>query len=313
MIKKMLLLILLCFSTVGYAQDAVNRPLTVVLDWFINPDHAPLIVAEQQGFFKQVGLVVKLIQPADPSDGSKWVAAKKADIAITYQPQLLVQVDQGLPLVRFGSLVDSPLDCLVALKSSSIEQIKDLKGKKIGYSAGGTDSVMLQAMLGVHGLTLAQVKLINVRYDLVQALLSGSIHAFTGGMRNVEPIQLARLGHPAQVFLPEENGFPAYDELIFVTHRDAVQDLRLKSFLMAVQQGIDYLIAHPQKSWDMAIKQYPALNNPLNKASWVASVRYFSKHPAALEKNKYEVFAQFMQKQGFIKAKPDLNSYAVAL
>ena len=232
MIKKILLLLLVMFVSAGYADNSANQSLTVVLDWFINPDHAPLLVAEQQGFFQRAGLKVKLIQPADPMDGPKWVAVKKADVAVTYQPQLLMQIDQGLPLVRFGSLVDSPLDCLVTLKSSHIQHIEDLKGQSIGYSSGGIDSAMLQVMLQNHGLSLNQVTFINVRYDLVQALLSGHIGAFTGAMRNVEPIQLAQLGHPPQVFYPEENAFPAYEELIFVANQSRSHDPRLAKFFM---------------------------------------------------------------------------------
>lgn len=313
MIKKIIGLVLYLFSSLVYAQVSAGQPLTVVLDWFINPDHAPLLVAEQQGFFQQQGLNVKLIQPSDPMDGPKLVAAKKADVTITYQPQLLMQVDQGLPLVRFGSLVDSPLDCLVTLKSSPIQSIEDLKNKTIGYSSGGIDSVMLKTMLSGHHLNLSDVNFINVRYDLVQALLSGNIAAFTGGMRNVEPIQLEQSGHPARVFFPEDNGFPAYDELIFVTHRDLAQDQRLAKFLMALQKGIDYLTAHPQESWDAVIKLHPALNNPMNKASWFASIQYFSKNPFGLDKNKYEAFAQFMRRQEVIKKVPELSAYTVQL
>lgn len=311
MIKKIVFFILMMLAVVTYARAPADQPLTVVLDWFINPDHAPLLVADQQGFFKQQGLAVKLMQPADPMDGPKLVAAKQADVAVTYQPQLLMQIDQGLPLVRFGSLVDAPLDCLVTLQSLGIQQIADLKGRTIGYSSGGIDSAMLQTMLKAHQLTLSDVTFINVRYDLVQALLSTKIAAFTGGMRNVEPIQLQQSGHPARVFYPEENGFPPYDELIYVTHKDKAKDPRLVKFLAALQQGVDYLVAHPQQSWEAAIKQHPELNNPVNKASWFASTQYFSKHPAALDRQKYLAFAQFMQKQGLIKKAPALPDYTV--
>ena len=55
------------------------------MDWFINPDHAPIIIAEQYGYFKENGLKVEIIEPADPNDPPKQVAAGKIDIAISYQ------------------------------------------------------------------------------------------------------------------------------------------------------------------------------------------------------------------------------------
>ena len=67
--------------------DAQDR-LTVMLDWFVNPDHAPLFVAQEAGYFNDAGLDVELIAPADPNDPPKLVAAGKADVAISYQPQL---------------------------------------------------------------------------------------------------------------------------------------------------------------------------------------------------------------------------------
>lgn len=306
-IRKILLFIFGIFPSILYAEPR----LTVVLDWYINPTHAPLLVAEQQGFFKEQGLRIQWIEPGDPTDGPKLVAARKADIALTYQPQLLIQVDQGLPLMRFGSLIDTPLDCVVTLKSQHIRTMADFKGKTIGYSSGGIDHAMLGTMLRKQGLTLADVTLINVRYGLVQALLSGNINAFTGGMRNVEPIELDQSGHPAAVFYPEENGFPTYEELIFVAHQDQIHNPQFIGFLKALQHGTAYLRAHPQTCWESAIKQYPALNNPLNKASWFASLRYFSQNPAALDNHKYEVFAQFMQQQGLIKTWPRLNRYTL--
>ncbi len=123
-----------------------SQKLTLMLDWFVNPDHAPIFVAQQQGFFKQQGLSVTIIPPADPSDPPKLVAVGKVDIAIDYQPHVLISKAQGLPLVQVGTLVATPLNALAVLQSSPYKTIKDLKGKTIGYSSGSTDYVMLKGL-----------------------------------------------------------------------------------------------------------------------------------------------------------------------
>src|SRR5579872_4368437 len=111
--KKTFLLLLL---TVIFQTSALaNEKLTVMLDWFMNPSHASLFVAEQQGFFKQQGLDVELISPADSADPPKLVAAGKIDIAITYEPQFIEQVEHDLPLIRIGTLIDKPLNCITVL------------------------------------------------------------------------------------------------------------------------------------------------------------------------------------------------------
>jgi putative hydroxymethylpyrimidine transport system substrate-binding protein len=65
-----------------------------VLDWYINPDHAPIMVAEQIGAFKAQGLDVKIVPPSDPRC-LRMVAARQADLAITYQPQVHFFADEG--------------------------------------------------------------------------------------------------------------------------------------------------------------------------------------------------------------------------
>ena len=103
-----------------------DNKLTVLLDWFVNPDHAPLIVALQSGLFKKAGLEVELIAPSDPSLPPKLVAAGKGDIAVSYQPQLHVQISQGIPLIRIATLVPTPLNSIVVLENGPIKQLSDI-------------------------------------------------------------------------------------------------------------------------------------------------------------------------------------------
>jgi putative hydroxymethylpyrimidine transport system substrate-binding protein len=140
--------------------------LTLLLDWFVNPDHAPLFVAQERGYFVQHGLEVEMIAPADPNDPPKLVAAGQADIAITYQPQLYLQVAAGLPLTRFGTLIATPLNTLLVLADGPVKSIADLKGRKVGYSIGGFEDALLRAMLARHGLGLDDITLVNVNFSL---------------------------------------------------------------------------------------------------------------------------------------------------
>ena len=319
-IKKLLkciLTIFICFyCTITFSatnNQQQLQPLIVILDWFANPDHAPLFVAQQQGFFKQQGLDVKLIGPANPVDPPKLVAAGKADLAITYQPQLLLDVQHGLPLVRVATLIDKPLGCMAVKANSGINSIKDLKSKSIGYSADGVDSAMLRAMLASHGLTMNDVNLINVNYDLTQALLTGRVDAVTGVMRNFELIQMKFAGFKAQAFYPENNGVPPYDELIIITNRKVLNDPRLSKFIKALKQGESYLQQYPQQSWQIFAKNHPELNNELNHQAWFATLPAFAKNPAEFDSKKYDNFAQFMLNEGLITRYIPVNQYAVNL
>merc|ERR1711964_643422 len=100
-----------------------------MLDWFVNPDHGPIIIAQEKGYFAEQDLAVKIVAPADPSDPPKLVAAGKADLAISYQPQLHLQIHEGLPLKRVGTLVATPLNCLLTLADGPVKSPADLAGK----------------------------------------------------------------------------------------------------------------------------------------------------------------------------------------
>jgi putative hydroxymethylpyrimidine transport system substrate-binding protein len=306
--KKIITFICLLFFT---GTVFANQKLIVLLDWFANPDHAPLFVAEQQGYFKQAGLDVVLLGPADPADPPKLVAAGKADIAITYQPEFIEQIDQGLPLIQIGTLIDKPLSCLVVLQSSAIHTIQDLKGKRIGYSGAGVASVILKTMLEKNAVSLNETEQINVHYDLTQALLAKKVDAVTGMMRTYEIIQLNLIHQPARIFLPEKNGVPAYNELIFVTHKKTSHDPRVAKFLIAVQQGVIYLKQHPEESWTQFAKLHPELNDSLNHQAWQATLPYFAVHPAASNLKQWIEFAEFMKKNGLIKRVRPINEYVV--
>ena len=202
------------------SPPAAAEPLRLILEWFVNPDHGPLIVAREKGFFARHGLEVEIVAPSDPNDPPKLVAAGQAELGISYQPQLHLQVQEGLPLARIGTLVATPLNTLLVRADGPIGSIADLKGRKIGFSVGGTEEAILGAILGRHGLTLGDVELVNVNFSLSPALITGQVDAVIGAYRNFELNQMAIEGQPGRAFFIEEEGVPAYDELIYIAHRD---------------------------------------------------------------------------------------------
>jgi len=292
---------------------AAAEKLSVLLEWFVNPDHAPLVVAKEKGLFAAHGLDVDLVAPADPSAPPRLVAAGQADVALHYQPSLDLDVDAGLPLVRFGTLIETPLNTLIVLKDGPIKSLADLKGRKIGYSVSGFEDAMLGQFLKTAGLAIDDVELINVNFALSASLLAGQVDAVVGGYRNFELNQMKIEGREGVAFYPEENGMPAYDELIYVTRKDLVADKRLPEFLAAVEEATIYLTNHPDDAWALFVKAYPDLDDDLNRRAWADTLPRFAKRPAALDAGRYARFSQFMKDAGLIKTVKPVEDYAVEL
>ena len=278
----MRLIFALAVLLANFSPALAADKLTILLDWFVNPDHAPLIVAQEKGYFADAGLDVRLIPPADPSAPPRLVAAGQGDVAISYQPNLYLQAEANLPLVRFGTLIATPLNCLVVLAGGDIKTIADLKGKTIGFSVGGFEDALLKEMLAGAGLSLSDVKLVNVNFALTPALISGRVDAVIGAFRNFELTQLDLEGNAGLAFYPEEHGVPAYDELILLAHRDNIGDDRLKRLLSAIEKAALFLTNHPDEAFALFVKAHPDLDDELNRRAFADTLPRFSKSPAAL-------------------------------
>ncbi len=306
--------ILFCLTITASAPTLAADPFTVLLDWHVNPDHGPIFVAKERGYFKDAGLDVRLVAPSDPNDPPRLVAAKRGDIAVSYQPQLHIMTSKGMPLIRVGTLVATPLTSLVVLRDGPIRKIADLKGKKIGYSVGGFETAVLGAMLKAHGLTLKDVTLVNVNFALSPSLMAGRVGAVIGAYRNFELNQMDINKRPGRAFFPEEHGGPPYDELIYVAHRDRAADPKVKAFIGAVERGVQYLVNYPEASWKLFMKgREKQLDNELNRRAWRDTLPRFALRPAALDRGRYERFAAFMKAQGVIVNMPPLDTFAVEL
>ena len=305
--------LLLAALLLAAAPASAQQKFTVLLDWFVNPDHGPLFVARERGEFRAAGLDVEFVAPSDTNDPPKLVAAGRGDVAISYQPALTLQAAEGLPLARIATLVATPLNALVVLADGPVRGIADLKGRTIGFSVGGFEDALLRAMLGTAGLALGDVKLVNVNFSLSPALLAGRVDGVIGAFRNFELNQLALAGRPGRAFYPEEHGVPAYDELIVVAARARLGDPALARFIDALERGTLFVINHPEEAWRLFIAGRGELDDELNRRAWRDTLPRFAHAPGALDRTRYARFAAFLKAQGLLKAEPRLDDYAVEL
>ncbi|MDA9165224.1 ABC transporter substrate-binding protein [Alphaproteobacteria bacterium] len=290
--------------------NAKTDKITIGLDWFINPDHAPLIIAQKRGFFKEVGLEVEMIEPADPNDPPKLVAAGKLDLAISYQPQLHIQVDQGLPVVRVGTLVSVPLNSLVVLENGPIKSISDLKGKKIGFSVGGFEEALLSGMLEKYNIKMTDVDLININFSLSPSLIAKKVDAVIGAFRNFELNQMDIVNHPGKAFYPEEHGVPSYEELIYISNVKNRNNPVFDKFFKAIQKATLTIINDPETTWKDFSTYRKGLDDELNKRAFKDTLSRFTLRPQAHDLKTYEEFGNFLKEKGIIKK--NIQAYTFA-
>ena len=293
------------------APATATDKITLLLDWFVNPDHGPIIIAEEKGYFKGAGLEVEVIAPADPADPPKLVAAGRAELAISYQPQLHLQVAEGLPLVRVGTLVATPLNCLLVLADGPVKSIADLRGGKVGFSVAGVEEALLKTILERNGVGLDEIDLVNVNWSLSPSLMSGQVDAVIGAFRNFELNQMDIEGIKGRCFYLEEEGLPAYDELIYIANRESMNKDVIRRFLQATELATQYIINHPQDSWDIFKSTAKELDDELNKRAWVDTLPRLALRPAALDTGRYARFEAFLKDAGLLKDTREVAQFAI--
>jgi len=262
-----------CLTSCGSKQDtlsaAASKPFSVMLDFFPNADHAALYSAIAHGDFRAAGLQVQPETPADPAEPLKLLAAGKVNMAISYEPELLLARDQGLKLVSIAALVQRPLTSIIALPGHHVAGVADLAGKRVGTAGIAYQAAELHTALLHAGVNPARVREANVGFNLVPAMLSGQVDATLGGFWNYEAIQL-RLMHRHPLVIPvDQAGVPTYDELVLVVREDEAhsdgQDLR--AFLQALTHGEREVRADPAGAASLLTAANPSLEGRLQLES----------------------------------------------
>lgn len=224
----------------GAGSGGELEKLTVVLDYFPNADHAPIFAAEASGEFARAGLDVELVTPSDPAAPLKLLQAERADLALTYEPELILARDKGTNLVGVGALVQKPLTSLMAIEGSGVKSVADLRGKTVGTAGIPYQSAYLKTILKEAGVPASSVKEVNVGFNLVPAMLSKKVDATLGAFWNYEGTDLRRRGRKPTILRMERLGVPTYNELVFAARRTSLRRERasqIRRFMQALSRG----------------------------------------------------------------------------
>ncbi len=283
----------------GLGDAAALAPVTFMLDWFPNPDHVPLYAAIEQGYFTQAGLRVNLEVPANPDDPLKLAAVGRVDVAVSYEPSVIMARAQGLPVRSVGLLIGQPLTTVMFLKSSGIRTPHDLAGRRVGFAVTGFADAIVDTILRPYGVAPSRVTLVNVGFDLVPALLAHKVDAVVGAYRNYERVQIELQGQAVGMFEPEQYGVPSFYELVLISSDRTVARERgaLRRFVEAVDRGIAFTERHPQEAFQAYvrrnIRQNPKIDDALNRRSFGITLAYYARTQAQ-SRARWEAFDRWL-------------------
>jgi putative hydroxymethylpyrimidine transport system substrate-binding protein len=308
--------VLLAIAGCGGGQDATvgspsdPQPFSLDLDWYVNPDHAGIYTALDRGFFKQAGLDVKPEVPSDPSAPIKEVAAGRAELAVSYEPEVLLAADKGLDVEAVAALVNRPLTSLISLPRGGIGSAAALRGKTVGTAGIPYQSDYLATIAETAGVPSSSVDEVDVGLNLLPALIGGKVDAILGGFRNIEGVDLQQRALHPRIVPVDRLGVPTYDELVLVARRSTVSDhpAAIRSFIAALARGTDYAIHHPQEAANAVLQAGKGLDPMQTRAEVAATVPLLGgakgKPYGYLDPAQWRAYASWMAQHDLISSAP---------
>jgi putative hydroxymethylpyrimidine transport system substrate-binding protein len=305
-----LLAVVILAAGCGDESTAGTEPFDLALDFYVNPDHVGIYEALDEGFFEDAGLEVHPHVPSDPSAPVKQVASGQVDLAVSYEPEVILARDQGLDVVAVAALVDGPLTSVISLPDSGIQAPADLAGKTVVTAGIPYQTAYLQTILRKAGVDPASVDQVDVGFNLLQPLLAGRADAMLGGFLNVEGVDLAERGEDPTVMPVDQLGIPTYDELVLVADADRVRDDPgpIRDFIAALAEGTADARNDPAGATDALLVAAPDLDPDLTKAEVAKTLPLLGpekgKPYGYMDPAEWEHFARFLADQGQIDAAP---------
>jgi putative hydroxymethylpyrimidine transport system substrate-binding protein len=259
------------------APPAAAQPMTLMLDWVPNADHVGLYQALAEGDFTKAGIDLHVQVPTDPAVPLQLVASGKVDAAISYEPEVMLARNRGLPLVSVAAIVQRPLTSLMSLAFKHIASAANLRGKRVGDAGIGYQHAYLTTILAHAGVPANRVTETNVGANLVPAMVSGRVDATLGGYWNYEALQLRQLGKHPNVIRVDQLGIPTYNELVLVVRRSTITNRTglVRRLVQALGRGYESARRDPQGAVASLVKANSGLNPKLQLASVQASLSAF--------------------------------------
>jgi NitT/TauT family transport system substrate-binding protein len=228
---------------------SAQTPVTFQLNWVAGGANAGFAAAVAEGFYKEAGLDVTLVQGNGSANTAQLVASGRAQIAYADAVSVSQLIAKGAPMKVVSTIYQSNPNQVMALKKTGIKSIKDLTGHKIGVPSGSSQTTMLPLFLKANNLKESELQLLNMPPTaMVPALLQGQVDAILGSM-DAYQIQAEAQGAELVNFPFASYGVPTVSTSIFA-NTSFIKDNSevVRKFIAASLKGWSFAIDNPEKA-----------------------------------------------------------------
>lgn len=292
--------------------------VTLMADWLAWASQGPMIAAQQEGFYKDEGLELEIVAPANPADPIKLVAAEQVPFSLTYVPEVMLANEANIPVIAVAATMRVLSSGLFFMPESEINGPADLKGKILGVGPKQDAQAFLATILEAGGLTKDDVKMVDPGYAHVPLTMTGKVagaHGLTYGEGVVANDELSKLGRqPTKWIMYTDYGVPAFYYQVIVGSKNWLEKNPNTAcrFLRATIKGIDVWLKSPGKVNDAIAKANEAFTPEQHvkiydgtKDHWLAADGTAFKQDAAV----WAEARDWALKRGLLASSVDTSNY----
>lgn len=242
--RWLLTIVTLAVSAISVASETI----TLQLKWRHQFQFAGYYAAVQQGYYREEGLNVRLIEGSKTLPPLQQVLSGHADYGIG-DAEILVSRISGKPVVALAAIFQHSPGVLLSLKKSNIQKPEDLLGKRIMLSSDGQGVYQFKAMLLKQHLDIRQMTIVPHTWRL-QDLIEGKVDVVSAYAMD-EPGQLQQMGYETSVISNQPYGVDFYGDVLFTSeHELTAHPERVQAFLRATKKGWLYAFSHQEEMAD---------------------------------------------------------------
>ena len=246
------------------AVSAADTPVTFQLNWMAGGPNAGFESALAQGFYKDAGLDVTIVQGNGSANTAQLVASGRAQLAYADAVAVMQLIAKGAPMRIVATVYQSNPNALMSLKKTGIKSFQDLKGKKVGVPSGSSQTTMLPLLMKANNLKESDINMIDMPVSsMVPALLQGQVDAVLGSI-DAYQIQAESQGAQLDVYRFADYGVPTVSTSIFASNDYLKSNGEVvKKFVAASLKGWSFAIDHPDQAIKDVKKVFPDTNEKL--------------------------------------------------
>lgn len=279
--------------------------LRLGLEWFLNPDHVPLLVGLKQGWFADLGLDLELVEPSEHVDAISELQAGTLDIAVTEPVHLVEDRARGHGVVGWARFLHTN-GGVMYFKDSGIQRPKDMVGKRLQYpgAPSALGQAIAQTMIEADGGLFSEdaITAVDNGFFHTDALVENKADLATLVFYNFEVIEARQRGYKAEFFALKDWGIPDFCQLILIATPAVVQQRQqdLQTFLKVLRRGIDFIHQQPQSAQEIYDQRTGAYSgDAIGRAIYDATVPCFT-HDFSMSADYYDRLQTWMLSTGQI-------------